>query len=83
LDYFEIDKSVDAKDIGIEGHSRFGKAALIAMTYDQRFAIAYISSSGESGAKLYRRNFGEQIGNIAGTGEYHWMAGNSSSTTAH
>jgi hypothetical protein len=76
LDYFETDKSVDAKQVGIEGHSRYGKAALVAMAYDSRFAIAYISSSGESGAKLYRRNFGEQIGNIAGTGEYHWMAGN-------
>ena len=76
LDYFETDKSVDAKRVGIEGHSRYGKAALIAMAYDQRLAIAYISSSGEAGAKLYRRNFGEQIGNIAGTGEYHWMAGN-------
>ena len=76
LDYFETDKSVDAKHIGIEGHSRYGKAALIAMAYDPRFAIAFISSSGEAGAKLFRRNFGEQIGNIAGTGEYHWMAGN-------
>jgi hypothetical protein len=76
LDYFETDKSVNAKQVGIEGHSRYGKAALVAMAYDQRFAIAYISSSGEGGAKLYRRNFGEQIGNIAGTGEYHWMAGN-------
>jgi hypothetical protein len=76
LDYFETDKSVDAKRIGIEGHSRYGKTALVAMAYDPRFAIGYISSSGESGAKLYRRNFGEQIGNIAGTGEYHWMAGN-------
>jgi hypothetical protein len=76
LDYFETDKSVDAKHVGIEGHSRYGKAALIAMAYDQRFAIAYISSSGEAGAKLFRRNYGEQIGNIAGTGEYHWMAGN-------
>ena len=76
LDYFESDKSVDAKRVGIEGHSRYGKAALVAMAYDPRFAIAYISSSGEAGAKLYRRNFGEQIGNIAGTGEYHWMAGN-------
>ena len=76
LDYFETDPSVDAKQIGIEGHSRYGKAALLAMAYDPRFAIAYISSSGEAGAKLYRRNFGEQIGNIAGTGEYHWMAGN-------
>ncbi|HEY1676500.1 MAG TPA: acetylxylan esterase [Candidatus Sulfotelmatobacter sp.] len=76
LDYFETDKAVDAKAIGIEGHSRYGKAALIAMAYDSRFAAAYISSSGEAGAKLFRRNWGEQIGNIAGTGEYHWMAGN-------
>ena len=76
LDYFETDKSVDAKRVGIEGHSRYGKASLVAMAYDPRFAIAYISSSGEAGAKLYRRNFGEQIGNIAGSGEYHWMAGN-------
>jgi hypothetical protein len=76
LDYFETDKSVDAKHVGVTGHSRYGKAALIAMAYDQRFAIGYISSSGEAGAKLFRRNFGEQIGNIAGTGEYQWMAGN-------
>jgi len=76
LDYFETDKSVDAKQVGIEGHSRYGKAALVAMADDPRFAIAYISSSGEGGAKLYRHNFGEQIGNVAGTGEYHWMAGN-------
>lgn len=76
LDYFESDKSVDAKHVSIGGHSRYGKASLVAMAYDSRFAIAYISSSGEAGAKLFRRNFGEQIGNIAGTGEYHWMAGN-------
>jgi hypothetical protein len=76
LDYFETDKSVDAKRVGVAGHSRYGKAALVAMAYDARFAIAYISSSGEGGAKLFRRNFGEQIGNVAGTGEYHWMAGN-------
>ena len=76
LDYFETDQSVDAKRVGIEGHSRYGKAALVAMANDPRFAIAYISSSGEAGAKLFRRNFGEQIGNIAGTGEYHWMAAN-------
>lgn len=76
LDYFESDKSVDAKQVGIEGHSRYGKTALVTMAYDQRFAIAYISSSGAAGAELYRRNFGEQLGNIAGAGEYHWMAGN-------
>jgi hypothetical protein len=46
------------------------------MAYDARFAIGYISSSGESGAKLYRHIFGEQVENVAGTQEYHWMAGN-------
>ena len=76
LDYFQTDKAIDAKQVGIEGHSRFGKAALVAMAYDQRFAIAYISSSGEGGAKLSRRNWGEVLENVAGTGEYHWMAGN-------
>jgi hypothetical protein len=76
LDYFETDTSVDSRRVGLEGHSRMGKASLIAMAYDQRFAIAYISSSGAGGAALCRRNFGERLENVAGTGEYHWMAGN-------
>ena len=75
LDYFETDKAVDAKQVGIEGLSRYGKAALVAMAYDQRFAIGFIGSSGEGGAKLHRRNFGELVENVAGSGEYHWMAG--------
>jgi len=76
LDYFETDKAVDAKQVGIEGHSRFGKTALVAMAYDQRFAIAYISSSGEGGAKLYRHIYGEELSNLAATGEFHWVDGN-------
>ena len=76
LDYFETDKSVNAKQVGIEGHSRWGKAALVTMAYDQRFAIGYISSSGEGGAKLNRRNWGEIVENVAASNEYHWMAGN-------
>jgi hypothetical protein len=76
LDYFESDKSVDARRVGIEGHSRYGKATAVAMAYDDRFAIAYISSCGEGGAKINRRNYGEIIENVAGAGEYHWMAGN-------
>ena len=76
LDYFETDKSVDAQQVGIEGLSRYGKAALVAMAYDQRFAIGFIGSSGEGGAKLHRRNFGELVENLTGSGEYHWMAGN-------
>jgi hypothetical protein len=76
LDYFETDRAVDARQVGIEGLSRYGKAALVAMAYDQRFAIGFIGSSGEGGAKLHRRNFGELVENLAGSGEYHWMAGN-------
>jgi hypothetical protein len=76
LDYFETDKAVDAKQVGIEGLSRYGKAALVAMAYEPRFAIGFIGSSGEGGAKLHRRNFGELVENVAGSGEYHWMAGN-------
>jgi hypothetical protein len=76
LDYLETDKAVNAKQVGIEGLSRYGKAALVTMAYDQRFAIGFIGSSGEGGAKLHRRNFGELVENVAGSGEYHWMAGN-------
>ncbi|HTS24606.1 MAG TPA: hypothetical protein VMH81_01950 [Bryobacteraceae bacterium] len=76
LDYFETDKSVDARRVGIEGHSRYGKAAIVTMAYDQRFAIAFVSSSGEGGAKLHRRNWGELVENVAAANEYHWMAGN-------
>jgi hypothetical protein len=76
LDYFETDKAVDAKKVGIEGHSRYGKAAIVTLAYESRFAIAYVSSSGEGGAKIHRRNAGELVENVAGSSEYHWMAGN-------
>jgi len=76
LDYLETDKSVDAKRVGIEGVSRYGKAALVAMAFDTRFAVVLVGSSGEGGAKPHRRNFGEEVENLTGSGEYHWMAGN-------
>lgn len=76
LDYLESDKAVDATQVGIEGLSRYGKAAIVTMAYDQRFAIGFIGSSGEGGVKLHRRDYGERVENVAGTGEYHWMAGN-------
>jgi hypothetical protein len=76
LDYLETDPAVNAKQVGIEGVSRYGKAALITMAYDMRFAVVLIGSSGEGGAKLHRRNWGEAVENLTGTGEYHWMAGN-------
>lgn len=76
LDYFETDKSIDAKKVGIEGVSRYGKAALVTMAFDPRFAVALVGSSGEGGTKPHRRNFGEAVENLTGSGEYHWMAGN-------
>ncbi|MFN7925984.1 MAG: hypothetical protein U0Q16_38155 [Bryobacteraceae bacterium] len=76
IDYFETDKAVDAKRVAIEGHSRYGKAAAVAMAYDPRFATGFISSSGAGGVKLHRRNFGELVENVAGQSEYHWMSGN-------
>jgi hypothetical protein len=76
MDYLESDPAVDARQVGLAGHSRFGKTVLVAMAYDPRFAIAYSSSSGEGGAKLYRHIFGEQMPNLAGPGLYHWFCGN-------
>ena len=76
LDYLETAKAVDAKRVALEGHSRWGKATIVGMAYDERFAIAFVSSSGEGGAKLHRRDWGEIVENVAGSGEYHWMAGN-------
>jgi len=76
LDYLETDKAVNAKQVGIEGVSRYGKAALVTMAFDTRFAVVLIGSSGEGGVKLHRRNWGEEVENLTGAGEYHWMAGN-------
>jgi len=76
LDYLETDSTVDARHVGIEGVSRFGKAALVTLAFEPRFAMALVGSSGEGGAKLHRRNFGEAVESLTGSGEYHWMAGN-------
>ena len=75
LDYLETDPAVDAKHVGIEGVSRYGKAALVTLAFEPRFAMGLIGSSGEGGAKLNRRNWGEAVESLTG-GEYYWMAGN-------
>jgi hypothetical protein len=76
LDYLETDPAVDAKHVGIEGVSRYGKAALVTLAFENRFALALVGSSGKGGATLHRRNFGEAVESLTGIGEYHWMAGN-------
>ncbi len=76
LDYLESDSLVDAKKVGIEGVSRYGKATLVTLAFEPRFAIGLIGSSGKGGTVLHRRVYGEAIENLTGSGEYHWMAGN-------
>ncbi len=75
LDYLETDSLVDAKKVGIEGVSRYGKAALVTLAFEPRFAVGLIGSSGKGGTTLLRRNFGEAVESLTG-GEYYWMAGN-------
>ena len=76
MDYFETDKDIDAKRVAVEGLSRYGKAAIVAMAYDTRFSLGFIGSSGAGGTKILRRVFGEQVENLASSGEYHWFCGN-------
>ena len=76
LDYLETDPDVDATRVGIEGVSRYGKAALVTLAFEERFYMGLIGSSGKGGAALHRRIFGEGMENLANSGEYHWMAGN-------
>ncbi len=76
LDYLETLPNVDPKRIGIAGVSRYGKAALVTMAFDQRFRMGLIASSGAGGSKIFRRDFGESLDNLASSGAYHWMAGN-------
>jgi hypothetical protein len=76
LDFLDTDPRVDEKKVGIEGVSRYGKAALVTLAFEQRFAMALVGSSGKGGATPHRRVFGEAVESLAGSGEYHWMAGN-------
>ncbi|MFC2129267.1 acetylxylan esterase [Bacteroidota bacterium] len=76
MDYFESDSDVDEHRVGIEGLSRYGKAAIVTLAYEPRIAIGLIGSSGAGGAKILRRVFGEQVENLASSGEYHWFAPN-------
>jgi hypothetical protein len=78
IDYFEAhaDAGVDPAKVCITGVSRYGKAALVAAAFDTRVAAGFVASSGAGGAKLFRRDFGELLENLATRGGYHWMAGN-------
>ncbi len=76
VDRLESDPAVDGKKIGVFGHARFGKAAIVGMAYDQRLAICYPSCSGVGGVEMLRRHYGQELENAAWDREYQWMAGN-------
>jgi hypothetical protein len=73
MDYLETDKDVDAKRVAIFGVSRLGKTVLWAGARDSRFAIVIASCSGEGGAALSRRNYGETIAHLTAPSRYPYQ----------
>jgi hypothetical protein len=77
LDYLETDKGVDAKRVAIFGVSRLGKTVLWAEAHDPRFAMVIASCSGEGGAALSRRNYGETVKHLVTPTRFpYWFATN-------
>jgi (4-O-methyl)-D-glucuronate---lignin esterase len=73
MDYLETDKAVDAKRVAITGISRLGKTVMWAGAHDTRFAMVIASCSGEGGAAISRRNYGETIAHLVAPGRYPYQ----------
>jgi hypothetical protein len=73
IDYFETDKAIDAKCIGIQGTSRLGRTALWSAAQDDRVTAAFPAVCGETAAAIARRDWGESVDDMAQN--YPWQLG--------
>jgi hypothetical protein len=71
IDYFETDKTIDARRVAVQGFSRLGKTVLWASAMDERIAAVFSGCAGEMGSALARRDFGETVDDMAQN--YHWQ----------
>ena len=77
IDRLTTDPDLDSDKVGVQGHSRYGKATLVTAAYDDRVAVAWPSDAGALGTAMARRNYGETLEFVASsTSEYHWVNGN-------
>jgi hypothetical protein len=77
MDYFETDPQIESKQVALFGISRLGKTVLWTGARDPRFGMVIASCSGEGGAALSRRLYGETIDHMTHPTRYFYQfAGN-------